>query len=322
MTLRVVPVDLDDPRARHLLHNYANEISDRHDGAVTAAEIDANDPDEFTVPNGRFLLATYNGEPVGCGGIRLLDSTTAEVKRMHVAAEARGRGIGKRLLTELERAARHQGADTICLDTSNRLTEAQSLYRNAGYDPVDRYNTNPHATHWFQKSLAPYNDSIIDLLEGMASFNDLGADITNATLGAIELRLPIASRHCYAPGQVQAGPIMALGDYAAGAACFTHLPPGHVNSTVNVHADILRAAAGQYLSAVGTVTKEGRQLSVGTADIYAHQDNTRRHVASVTATMLNTATTPRPTSEADAFGRLSNDTQAHTLSDTSRGTRR
>ncbi|MEM9042818.1 MAG: GNAT family N-acetyltransferase [Actinomycetota bacterium] len=288
MTLRILPTDFDDPRLRELLMEYGAEVADRHPDADTTTEVGTNDPAEYTGSRGRILLALLDGVPAACGGVRL-DATTAEVKRMHVTPAARGRGVGKRLLTELERIARHLGADTARLDTSDRMNEAVGLYQATGYDPVDRYNTNPHATRWFEKTLVPYNDAIIDLLERMESFDHLGADVIHAGPGTVELRLPITDGHCFAPGQVQAGPIITLADYAAGAACFTELPVGHVNSTVNVNAGILRPASGSHLSAIGTVVKSGRQLSTGIADVYAHDGPTRRHVAAVTVTMANTA---------------------------------
>ena len=286
MTLRIRHVDPGDPLLGRLLREYAGEVAARHPGADTTAEVETNDPADYSGSSGRFLLATLDGEPVGCGGVRLL-GTAAEVKRMHVTPSARGRGVARRLLTELERIGRHLGADTARLDTSDRMHEAIGLYRTSGFRPADRYNANPHATHWFEKMLVAYNDSIIDRLEEMESFGHLGADVVHAGPGTIELRLPITDALCFAPGRVQAGPIITLGDYAAGAACFTDLPRGSVNSTVNVNAGILRPASGSHLSAIGTVVKSGRQLSTGAADVYAHDGPNRRHVAAVTVTMAN-----------------------------------
>ncbi|MEM9035969.1 MAG: GNAT family N-acetyltransferase [Actinomycetota bacterium] len=293
MTLRIQPTEFDDPRLRPLMEEYAAEVAIRHPAADTTTEIETNDPRDYAGSHGRFLLALLDGEPAGCGGVRLLGEA-AEVKRMHVSPRARGRGVGKRMLTELERIGRHLGAGTALLDTSDRMHEAIGLYRGSGYRRIERYNTNPHATHWFEKTLVPYNDAIIDRLETMESFDHLGVDLVSAGPGTIELRLPITDGHCFAPGQVQAGPIISLGDYAAGAACFTTLPDGHLNSTVNVNAGILRSASGSHLSAIGAVVKSGRQLSTGIADVYAHDGDARRHVAAVTVTMANTADESSP----------------------------
>src|SRR2546427_416581 len=61
--------------------------------------------DELRPPAGMFLLATLRGEPVGCGALKLHGEQPAELKRMWVAASARGLGLGRRLLCELERHA-------------------------------------------------------------------------------------------------------------------------------------------------------------------------------------------------------------------------
>ena len=110
-------------------------------------------PEEFEAPYGAFLIAYVDGEAVGCGGFKRLDTRTAEIKRMFVAPEARGRGLGRRILQQLESGARTAGYDTIRLDTGDRLPVAIGLYRSAGYHEIPDYNGNPSASHWFEKSL-------------------------------------------------------------------------------------------------------------------------------------------------------------------------
>ena len=72
---------------------------------------------------------------------------------MWVAPAARGLGLGRRLLRELERLARETGARTIRLDTNRVLNEAIRLYRSAGYQEVPRFSDEPYAHHWFEKAL-------------------------------------------------------------------------------------------------------------------------------------------------------------------------
>ncbi len=62
-------------------------------------------PAEFDGPGGQMLLATLAGAPVGCVGLRRIDERTAELKRMYVRPDARGRGIARALLAACERAA-------------------------------------------------------------------------------------------------------------------------------------------------------------------------------------------------------------------------
>jgi len=72
---------------------------------------------------------------------------------MWVARRARGRGLGRRLLGELEHHARERGAVAVRLDTNRALAEAIALYRSAGYVEVERFNDDPYAEAWFEKPL-------------------------------------------------------------------------------------------------------------------------------------------------------------------------
>jgi DNA invertase Pin-like site-specific DNA recombinase len=80
------------------------------------------------------------------------------VKRMWTAPEARGQGVARRVLHELEALARNAGIETLRLDTNRVLVEAQAMYRRAGYREIARYNDNPYAHHWFEKNLEPAAD--------------------------------------------------------------------------------------------------------------------------------------------------------------------
>jgi ribosomal protein S18 acetylase RimI-like enzyme len=72
---------------------------------------------------------------------------------MWIAPEARGLGLGARLLQELERQARDAGVRVLRLETNRALREAIALYRQSGYVEVDRFNDEPYAHHWFEKRL-------------------------------------------------------------------------------------------------------------------------------------------------------------------------
>ena len=104
---------------------------------------------------GVFLIARLHGRTVGCGALKPIDATTAEIKRMWVAPEARGLGIARRLLEALEDQARGAGMKRLVLDTNRSLAEAQALYRKAGYRETGRYNDNSYADFFFEKELGP-----------------------------------------------------------------------------------------------------------------------------------------------------------------------
>ncbi|MFG1816386.1 GNAT family N-acetyltransferase [Kribbella sp. NPDC049174] len=105
------------------------------------------------MPAGLLLVATLHSEPVGCGPLKLHGEEPAEIKRMWVSPEARGLGLGRRLLAELEREVAARGASVGRLETNRSLVEAIGLYRAAGYTEVPAFNTEPYAHHWFEKSL-------------------------------------------------------------------------------------------------------------------------------------------------------------------------
>ena len=72
---------------------------------------------------------------------------------MWVAPGTRGLGVGRRLLTELERQAAEHGARSVQLETNKALVEAIALYRSAGYSEIEPFNDEPYADHWFEKQL-------------------------------------------------------------------------------------------------------------------------------------------------------------------------
>ena len=72
---------------------------------------------------------------------------------MWIAEPARGLGLGRRMLEELERARRAAGAPAARLETNRALVEAIALYRSSGYAEVAPFNDEPFADHWFEKRL-------------------------------------------------------------------------------------------------------------------------------------------------------------------------
>jgi ribosomal protein S18 acetylase RimI-like enzyme len=153
--VEVAPMDPSDPHARYCVNQYFAELDRRFaTGFDPALSIPADD-DELRPPAGRFLVASLRGDPVGSGALKFHDNEPAELKRMWVAESARGLGIGRRLLSELEDRAAENGASAVRLETNKTLTEAIALYRSAGYREVARFNNEPYAHHWFEKKLRP-----------------------------------------------------------------------------------------------------------------------------------------------------------------------
>lgn len=152
--VQIAVMNTRSPEARYCIRAYFEEISARfEDGFDPALTLPAGDA-ELCAPAGLFLVATLHEEPVGCGGLKLPAATgTAEIKRVWTSPHVRGMGLGKRILTELERQATAHGAHAIRLDTNRALTEAIAMYRSAGYDEVAAFNHEKYAHHWFEKRL-------------------------------------------------------------------------------------------------------------------------------------------------------------------------
>jgi DNA-binding MarR family transcriptional regulator/GNAT superfamily N-acetyltransferase len=146
--------DPGSPAAQECLRSYFAELDRRFElGFDPAASISAT-VQELVEPRGLLLLAWLGDEPVGVGAVKLHGTEPAEIKRMWVADAARGLGVGRRLLRELETQALSRGAREARLETNRALTEAIRLYRTEGYVEVAPFNDEPYADHWFSKQLA------------------------------------------------------------------------------------------------------------------------------------------------------------------------
>lgn len=143
---------------RVALRAYMSDVAGRYYGRPAShAEVDVallEDPsDDLAPPGGVFLVAQEQDTVVGCAGLRLLPGKVGEVKRVFVAPTARGRGLGRRLMGEVERHARAHDCKLLRLDTRADLVEARTLYADIGYEEVPAFNSGLYAEHWFAKSL-------------------------------------------------------------------------------------------------------------------------------------------------------------------------
>jgi putative acetyltransferase len=99
-------------------------------------------PNDIVGPRTAFVVAWWNGEPVGCGAFHPIsegESNVAEIRRMYVEPRVRRRGISRAILVELERRARQCGYTTIRLETGVRQPNAIRLYETSGYQRSERF---------------------------------------------------------------------------------------------------------------------------------------------------------------------------------------
>jgi DNA-binding MarR family transcriptional regulator/GNAT superfamily N-acetyltransferase len=147
-------VDLEDPDAKRCLRAYVAELNRRSDIPFDPSNGSTAEPHEVRAPAGAFVVAYLNGEAIGCGAVKHRPGGPSDIKRMWVAESARGLGIGRRLLRELEQLVRESGARVARLETNAALVEAIAMYRSAGYTEVPAFNDEPFAHHWFAKPLS------------------------------------------------------------------------------------------------------------------------------------------------------------------------
>jgi putative acetyltransferase len=143
-------ISIDDPRAadvralleRHLA--FANLHSPPED-------VHALDVAGLLDPAITFYSFRPNGELLAVGALKRLDEEHAELKSMHTAEEARGRGIGRAMLDHLIGVARERGFSRVSLETGSMaaFAPARSMYAKAGFSecaPFGGYFLSPNST--------------------------------------------------------------------------------------------------------------------------------------------------------------------------------
>ncbi|MFF3545058.1 GNAT family N-acetyltransferase [Streptomyces platensis] len=141
--MEIRPVRYDHPDAVALdalvQQEYARRYGD--DGDITPLT-----PEMFTPPHGTYLIAYDGDRPLATGGWRRQEDAAegyavgdAEIKRMFVLPEARGRGLARRILAVLEADARAAGRSRMVLETGTKQPEALELYASSGYVMVEKF---------------------------------------------------------------------------------------------------------------------------------------------------------------------------------------
>lgn len=158
------------PDAVRLNDRVQREYAERYgeaDGDMTPLS-----PEMFEPPNGLYLIGyDADGTPVATGGWRVHKAADtddegellgyadgdAEIKRMYVVPEARGRGLSRTVLAALEEDARAAGRTRMVLETGTAQPEAIALYVSSGYEPCSKFGfyRNDPLSRCYAKPLAP-----------------------------------------------------------------------------------------------------------------------------------------------------------------------
>jgi len=98
---------------------------------------------QYAKPHGALILLKEENEYIGCVGIRKFAKGIAELKRMYVKEEQRGKGFGKLLLNKAVESAKSLNYEKVRLDTLQTMKEAISLYKKNGFKNIAPYRKNP-----------------------------------------------------------------------------------------------------------------------------------------------------------------------------------
>jgi putative acetyltransferase len=135
--MRSGPEPFDAPDVQALVHAQQAEMLELYEGEADIGP--KREASMFVEPDGVFLVVRDGKRAVACGGVCRFDAARAEVKRMYVVPDARGRGLGRRVLEELEAAAKRLGYTSVVLETGDLQVEALRLYESSGYERIPCY---------------------------------------------------------------------------------------------------------------------------------------------------------------------------------------
>jgi putative acetyltransferase len=147
-TIRVVDAVGADglDHARRLFRSYADEFADSIAETLCFQGFEAEVtglPGRYAPPSGCLILAMEGEAPAGCVALRDLGDGTCEMKRLYVAPEYRGRGVGKLLVGEIVCRGERMGYRRMVLDTMPEMAGALALYREYGFVETTPYWGHP-----------------------------------------------------------------------------------------------------------------------------------------------------------------------------------
>ncbi len=128
--------------AKKLFQEYAESLGIDLEFQSFADEL-ASLPGKYAPPRGRLLLATLDGEPAGCVGLRPLKQEVCEMKRLYVRPAFRASGLGRMLANRIIEEALFARYRRMRLDTLPSMSAARRLYTELGFRPIAPYYPNP-----------------------------------------------------------------------------------------------------------------------------------------------------------------------------------
>jgi len=145
------PDDLDDVRA--MLREYVAWLALDLSFQDFSREFDGL-PGAYAPPTGALIIARDSDRAMGMVALRRIDDERCEMKRLYVRPDARGSGLGTRLIERIASEARGRGYREMRLDTLPVMADAQRLYQQAGFEDIEPYYDSPvPGTRFMRKRL-------------------------------------------------------------------------------------------------------------------------------------------------------------------------
>lgn len=140
----------DHPHFKQLIKVFDAELT----ADYGALQTEYDELNIFPEPINMVLLYD-NNTPIGCGGFKPYNATSAEVKRVYLLHEYRNKGLGKGIMLEIEKWVADEGFADIILETGDLQHQAIALYKHMGYHETDKYEpyVNSPASVCFKKNL-------------------------------------------------------------------------------------------------------------------------------------------------------------------------
>ena len=162
--MRIEAVPYDSPASAQLRQAQRDELEIRYETPDSEPGIapTATDVTAF------YVAFTDEGDPIACGGLRELDATHGEVKRMYADPAHRGTGAASAVLATLERDAAARGWTRLVLETGDRQPDAIRFYSREGYTPIPNFGhyADSEASRCFEKILVAVDPAVDTLCEG------------------------------------------------------------------------------------------------------------------------------------------------------------
>jgi len=135
-----IDISVEDPVAQDVVSLLERHVAFARE-VTPAGGVFALDVEALRAPDITFFCARAEGTLVGVAALHHLDDEHGEIKSMHTAAEARGRGVGRTLVTHLVEVARRRDYRRVSLETGNfdAFEPARRLYASCGFVPCPPY---------------------------------------------------------------------------------------------------------------------------------------------------------------------------------------